>query len=769
MRAVRFDSYERGNKKVIMKKAWLLLIGVLSTLNIYAADKPNILWITSEDNSISWISCYRSVNTKTPNIDKLATEGFRYLNCFDNAAVCAPTRYTWLTGMHAISCGTQEMRSKCNIPKDIVYYNKQLQKAGYFTINCSKTDYNLSSQDNPMQYWNFQGNAYPAPWRKCKKGLPFFTVLNIGESHESRAFGNTKDPRTKEMKLHPYHPDIPEMRETYAIYAKAVENMDRLVGKAVAELKKDGLYEDTIIIYNSDHGGVLPRSKRFLYSSGVHCPLIVRIPEKWKHLYPNGKKPGETVDRIVSFIDMPKTWISLAGGDVPDIYQGRIFLGPDTDPDKEYHFSWRGRADARFDCVRMVRNERFAYHKNYAPFAPAGQFLQYMHYMKATGAWEKYHKAGKTDEVTGRFFEPRVSEELYDNDKDFHNIHNLIGKKEHKKILAKLKAEMRRQQLACFDSGLLPEKIRNARAAKHNMTVYEMVRDPEIYPLEKYLDAADLALARDKTYLNTFIKNLTDDDIGMQYWAVVGLLLLEKDAAPAIDALKKIHEIAIEKRLPYLAPYSAWAIFKADKEGGENLLYKMLENQFEDKDLANVLDWMGKESLPLLRRYTSVKMLSGHMTSDVIRRSGVPHIDAHRTPAIPASAFPNGLKGEYFKEIDCKGDIVLTRTDKNIDFNWSGKLPEGLSKKDFSVRWSGKLKSTESGKHIIAASCDVSATLLIDGKPLLEGNQRKDISHIELEAGKEVDILIKHNEKRGRKAHTKLMWLLPSALKVKDF
>lgn len=604
----------------------LLLPGVTTSVaepGLEQRERPNILWITSEDNSISWVSCYGSKNAKTPNIDKLAEEGFRYLNCYDNAAVCAPTRYTWLTGMHAISCGTQEMRSRCEIPEDVIYYNKQLQKAGYVTVNCNKKDYNLSSKDDPIQYWNFQGNAHPAPWRRCKKDQPFFTVLNVGESHESRAFGATKDPRMADMTLHPYHPDIPEMRETYAIYAKAVENMDRMVGKAIAELKKDGLYEDTIIIYNSDHGGVLPRSKRFLYSSGVHCPLVIRIPEKWKHLYPKGKNPGETVGRIVSFIDMPKTWLSLAGADIPDVYQGRVFLGHGTEPEKDYHFSWRGRADERFDCVRMVRNERFAYHKNYAPFAPAGQYLEYMHRMKATGAWERYHKAGKTDSVTGRFFEPRVSEELYDNDNDFHNIHNLIDSKDHRKILKKLKAEMRRQQLACFDSGLLPEKIRNARASKHGMTVYEMVRDPKVYPLEKYLDISDIALARDKKNLRFFVKNLKNEDVGMQYWAVVGLLLLDKDAAPAIDALKRIHESAVEKEIPYIGTYSAWAIFKADKEQGEEILYRMLENHYKSTDVANVMDWMGTEALPLLKRFADTKVLGNSMTERFIKRAGI--------------------------------------------------------------------------------------------------------------------------------------------------
>ena len=329
--------------------------------------KPNILWITSEDNSIEWVSCYGAKNAKTPHIDQLAKEGFRYLYCFDNGAVCAPTRSSWITGMHAISNGTQPMRSGFEIPSFIRFYNEQLQKAGYFTSNCSKTDYNLRGPNgrNPKDFWNYSGGDYAGTWKKRKEGQPFFTVFNIGHSHESRAFG----PLSKESKnpakmiLAPYHPDIPEMRETYAKYGGAVENMDRTVGEAIQRLKEDGLYEDTIIVYNSDHGGVIARSKRFLYSSGIHCPLIVRIPEKWRHLYPKGKKPGSTVDRIVSFIDMPKTWLSITGAKITENFQGRIFLGPNAEPAAQYHFSWRERADERFDCVRVMRDEQFAYHK----------------------------------------------------------------------------------------------------------------------------------------------------------------------------------------------------------------------------------------------------------------------------------------------------------------------------------------------------------------------------------------------------------------------
>jgi N-sulfoglucosamine sulfohydrolase len=583
--------------------------------------KPNVLWITSEDNSVEWISCYGAKNAKTPHIDQLARDGFRYLYCFDNGAVCAPTRSSWITGMHAISNGTQPMRSGFEIPSFIRFYNELLQKAGYFTSNCSKTDYNLRGPNgrNPKDFWNYSGGDYAGTWKKRKEGQPFFTVFNIGHSHESRAFGGLSQESKKPSKmiLAPYHPDIPEMRETYAKYGGAVENMDRTVGEAVQRLKDDGLYEDTIIVYNSDHGGVLARSKRFLYSSGIHCPLIVRIPEKWKHLYPSGKKPGSTIERIVSFIDMPKTWLSLTGAKITENFQGRIFLGPDSEPAAQYHFSWRERADERFDCVRVMRDEQFAYHKNYAPFAPNGQYLAYMHKMKATGAWERHHQAGKTKAVTGRFFEPRPSEEFYDNFKDFHNIDNQIDDPLHQTKIKELKKELRRQQLKYFDSGLMPEEMRNRMIKEKNTTVYAFVRDPKLYPLTKYLDYADLALARETENLKTLTQGLKAKDPVMRYWSVVGLLLLEKGSKPAIPALKKVLDDSDE--IPALA---AWAIYKAgDKAFAEKWMLETITDNPGNKMLANVLDWMDEDSFSILAKIPNDKLPKKGLLKDVVKRA----------------------------------------------------------------------------------------------------------------------------------------------------
>ena len=573
-----------------------------NALKTATLERPNILWITSEDNGISWVSCYGGTNAKTPAIDRLAEEGFRYTHCFDNAAVCAPTRSCWITGMYGISNGTQPMRSRNSIPHDTIkYYPDLLKKAGYHTSNPGKTDYNIGGRED-KQCWDYKGGKEKYGWRMRKPGQPFFAVVNIGDSHESRAHGNVDNPPKDpaKMKLFSYHPDLPVIRKNYAKYAAAVENMDRKVKDTLDALRKDELYEDTIIIYNSDHGGVMARSKRFLYASGVHCPLVIRIPERLKHLYP-AEKPGMTVDRIVSFVDMPKTWLSLASAEIPDSFQGTVFLGKGTEPAPKYHLSFRERADERLDHVRMIRDERFAYHKNYMPYAPAGQHLAYLWKAPATPAWEQHHREGKTNEITGRFFRPRVSEEFYDNKTDFDNVHNLIDKAEHQQKIAELKKALRKKQLELFDSGLLPEKMRERRAAANKLTIYEMVRDKHLYPLEKYLDAADLALVRDKGNLDTFVQWMSDKDEGMRWWAIVGLHLLEKDAASAAGVMER----ALKDESHEVRMMAAWTLVKFAKAEEplaclEELLFQGTSNSTM---LHNVLDWMGEPALPLVKKY----------------------------------------------------------------------------------------------------------------------------------------------------------------------
>jgi len=580
------------------------LLGLSFTQTDAAGTKarPNILWLTSEDNGISWVSCYGGVNCKTPNIDGLAGEGFRYTHCFDNAAVCAPTRSTWITGMYAISNGTQPMRSRNDIPHDVIkYYPDLLSKAGYHTSNWTKTDYNIGGRPD-KECWDLLDRKKRFAWRDRKPGQPFFAVVNSTSSHESRAHGNADNTRNdpSKMKLYAYHPDLPTIRKSYAKYADAVENMDNDIKETLAALKEDGLYEDTIVIYCSDHGGVMPRSKRFLYSSGTHCPLVVRIPEKYKHLWP-AAKPGMTVDRIVGFVDMPKTWLSLAGAEIPDTFQGTVFLGEGIEPEPEYHLSFRERADERCDFVRMIRDKTYAYYKNYMPYAPAGHYLEYLWKILAAPAWEEYYKAGKANEVTGRFFRPRVSEEFYDTVEDFDNVYNLIDAPQHQRRIARMRRAMRNKQLELYDSGLLPESMRVSRAKENNMTIYEMVRDRKLYPLESYLDAADMALERNADNLRKFVRGMSSSDSGIRYWAVVGLHLLEDRAHRFFGVLEK----ALRDDEDEVKIMAAWTLVKLDrKEAGLACLRGLLNNGTTCKrKLLNVLDWMDDDAVPLVREY----------------------------------------------------------------------------------------------------------------------------------------------------------------------
>jgi arylsulfatase A-like enzyme len=584
-----------------IRNLFLIICVSIFAVTAFAEERPNILWITSEDNGISWVSCYGGTNAQTPNIDKLASEGFRYLNCFDNAAVCAPTRSCWITGMYGVSNGTQPMRSRNEIPhKQIFYYPDLLNKAGYHTSNPGKTDYNIGGRED-KEPWDL-GKGVKYGWRKREPGQPFFCVVNFTESHESRAHGDVEGTKNDPagMKLFSYHPDLPVIRKNYAKYADAVENMDSKVGECLAELEKDGLAENTIVIYNSDHGGVMARSKRFVYSSGVHCPLIVRVPEKFKHLYP-ADKPGMTVDRLVSFVDMPKTWLSLAGAEIPDTFQGRVFFGEGVEQEPEFHFAFRERADERLDNVRVMRDKRFSYHKNYFPFAPAGQHLAYLWKAKATPAWEQHHREGKTNDVTGRFFRPRVSEEFYDNESDFDNVDNLIDKEDHQEKIAELKKALREQQLELYDSGLLPEQMRVRRAEENGVTIYEMIRNEKLYPLATYLDAADLALVRDKGNLDAFVSAMSDKDEGLRWWAIVGLHLLEDDASAAAETLEKaLADDSHEVRM-----MAAWTLIKLGQSEKafaclDELLFKGTKNEMM---LHNVLDWMGEPAHPLVKKF----------------------------------------------------------------------------------------------------------------------------------------------------------------------
>ncbi len=305
-----------------------------------AAERPNILWITSEDNS-PFFGCYGDPLARTPNLDAMAREGVLYLNAFANAPICAPARSTILTGMYACSLGTQPMRSGNAIPAAVTPYPQLLREAGYYCTNNAKTDYN--TKVDVKAAWDECSNK--AHWKNRKPGQPFFAIFNLTVSHESGCHKSPASTETDPAKiaLPAYHPDTPLMRRQWALYYDNISKMDAQAGERLRELKEAGLLDDTIVFYYADHGGVLPRSKRFLYESGTHVPMLVRFPAKYRPLASGD--PGTKTDRLVSFVDLAPTLMSLAGVPVPGIMQGEAFLGPQAKPPREYVYLFRDRAD----------------------------------------------------------------------------------------------------------------------------------------------------------------------------------------------------------------------------------------------------------------------------------------------------------------------------------------------------------------------------------------------------------------------------------------
>ena len=603
----------------------LLLVAMAFTTSAsLAADKPNILWLTCEDNNVNWVGCYGNPYADTPNIDKLASEGFQYMHCYANAPVCAPSRSTWITGVHALSMGTHPMRSRHEIPHDkIQYYPDLLKKAGYFVGNAKKTDYNIGGRDDASAW-----DTNQVDWKNLKEQQPFFMVINSTLSHESKAFGdvNHTTHNPDNVRLAKYHPDIPVIRKNYAHYHDQMKKMDAEIGEALAELEKTGLAENTIVVHNSDHGGVIARSKRFLFNSGTHCPLIVRIPEKYGQLRP--AEPGTKVDDLVSFIDMTKTWLNICGAETPEYLQGRVFLGPDAE-ERDYHISFRSRMDERCDNVRAIRDKRFLYIRNYMPYAPWGQKLNYLWQMAATKAWEEYHKQGKTDAITGRFFGTKPMQELYDTSVDPDNVNNLIDDPKYAKEVMRLSKALDQWQLEHFDAGLLPESEIVKRAEEYGATIFEFVRDPSAYDVEAYLEASSLALQRDASNLPMFYKNLSQSDAGIRYWATVGCFNLQESVALDLNVLRK----ALDDESHHVRAMAAWIFYRAgEKAEAQDCWNEMLrESSYASLKILNIIDWIGEGTAPYAEAIQECSFSHGGYVDKMKENLGVDAKPAKKT------------------------------------------------------------------------------------------------------------------------------------------
>ena len=565
-----------------LKIIWVLLIAVSCTTGKTRPDKvnPNILWIVSEDNS-PFLGCYGDSLANTPNLDKLASEGFLYTHAYANAPVCAPTRNTIITGVYACSNGCEHMRSYYPLSDLVKMFPYYLRKAGYYCTNNSKEDYNTVKPDS---VWDESSNK--AHYRNREPGQPFFHVRNTNLSHEHKIHTSIPDEelmhRPEDMVLPPYHPDTKEMRHDWAQYYDKITEMDAFMGNVLQELEDDGLADSTIVFYYSDHGGVLGRSKRYVYESGTHVPFIVRIPEMYKEYFPD-KNPGASINRLISFVDLAPTVLSLAGIDIPDYLQGNAFLGPKKTNDPEYAFMFRGRMDEWYDMSRAARDHKYRYIKNYMPYRIYGQRVEYLWRAPSMQSWENAWLAGQCNETQSIFWNTKPPEELYDTENDPWEVNNLAGNPEFEDVLDRMRLAAQEWMLDTRDAGFIPEADMIRRSG--DTPVYDYMRSGKV-PLEEIMDAAEIASEGDPDKVAEYKSFLNNDDSAIRYWGATGLLMIGERASEAKNDLLAV----LNDESPNVVVVAAEALYHlGEKDMAIDALIRVLEIP-EDKARCHALN-----------------------------------------------------------------------------------------------------------------------------------------------------------------------------------
>jgi arylsulfatase A-like enzyme len=522
--------------------ALLLLLVLRPSALCFAAEKPNFVWILSEDNSKHYLRLFDESGAPAPNIEKLAAEGLVFEHAFCNSPVCSVARTTLATGLYAPRVATQYHRKTkpATLPEGWRMFPACLRDAGYYTTNNAKKDYNAVEGDG---VWD--ASSGKASWRdRPSKETPFFHMQSYAASHESSLHFSEKewrlsapatDPRG--IELAPYHPDTELFRYTYARYHDRIGAVDEFVGKMVAQLEEDGLLEDTFLFYFGDNGGVLPRSKGYIYEGGLHVPLVVRIPANWRHLVDMPR--GSRVQGFVSFADFGPTLLHLAGVPVPDHMDGRPFLGEGITlaelDRRDEAFGYADRFDEKYDLCRSLRKGRHKYIRHYQAFYPDALQNNYRYKMLAYQQWRKMDQEGKLNAVERQFFEPKPVEALYDVEADPHEVHNLAGDPACAKTLLDLRQRLRQRAKGLPDLSFFPESYL-VEHALGNPVAFGREHAREIARL---VDVADLSLLPFAEAKPALEKALASSSSWERYWALIACSCFGEEAKALVPAAKE--------------------------------------------------------------------------------------------------------------------------------------------------------------------------------------------------------------------------------------
>ncbi|MDG2358180.1 MAG: sulfatase-like hydrolase/transferase [Planctomycetaceae bacterium] len=522
------------------------------TQQAHAAERPNVIWIVSEDNSHHYLRHFFKDGAPAPNIEAMAAHGVTFDHAFSNAPVCSVARSTLATGCLGPRIGTQFHRkhTMATLPDGLRMFSAYLRDAGYYTSNNSKTDYNATPS---FGVWDESSRS--ATWRKRKSDdQPFFHMESHGQSHESslhfsqQIFENEKtitDPAS--VKLADYFPDTEKFRYTLARYHDRIRVIDGIVGNTIARLKEDGLLEDTFVFYFGDHGGVLPRGKGYIYESGLHVPLVVRVPSKWKHLV--DRKNGSRAQGFVSFIDFGPTVLNLASVKVPKQMDGVPFLGAGISTSevetRDESFGYADRFDEKYEFIRSLRKGKYQYIRYFQPFLPDGLQNNYRYRMLAFTEWRDLFNAGKLSNPQLQFFQGKPVEQLFDTEADPHEVNNLANNPKHADVLKDLRGRLASQLRALPDLSFYPES-----------KLVGIMNDPVGFGQQHKAEIAQMADVHDLALLPfpeaklKLAAALNSDNVWLRYSAAMTCSAMGKKAASlASDVAPLIHDESLVVRI----------------------------------------------------------------------------------------------------------------------------------------------------------------------------------------------------------------------------
>lgn len=478
----------RWNLSVLMRGVNAAMLSTLLYCSgvAQAAERPNILFLLSDDHSYPFLSCYGDKNVNTPHIDRLASEGMRFHRFFTAAPQCVLSRAALMTGRSPVAA--RMIRFSSPLPADELTFPEVLRdKGGYYTGICGRSFHlDGSGRKSAFEQAVFKKYGLETFGKRVdslKKGSdadvvkqiaafldsrpadkPFFMWANYSDPHHAWNAEPRFRPSPASLNLPGYWPDLPAVREQVADYCAEINRVDQRVGEAIAELDRRHLLESTIIVFAGDNGAALPHGKGSLYDPGSNVPFIVR--------WPGVVQPGRESMALVSGEDLAPTLLEAVGAEVPERMNGQSILGllkGDAFSPREYLFVARGphgsapvklgASNAPYDMGRAARSDRFKLIYNCTPWLPYGPVDS-----AGGAAWQAMKAADVAGELSPGlhatyFAVPRPVYEFYDLQEDPFELNNISGHASVREVERAHREALVERMIVEFDHLPLPEQL----------------------------------------------------------------------------------------------------------------------------------------------------------------------------------------------------------------------------------------------------------------------------------------------------------------------